>query len=51
MTRKTKQPLLAQEIDAVRHYIGSGLRGINGHQKQFMARGSKDFLQSLRGEA
>ena len=42
---------LQDEIDAARHYIGLGLRWINVHQKQFMARGSKDFLQSIRGEA
>ena len=51
MTLKTKQQLFAQEIDVVQHYIGLGLRWINVHQKQFMARGSKDFLQSIRGEA
>ncbi|HTE13652.1 MAG TPA: aldolase/citrate lyase family protein [Burkholderiales bacterium] len=36
------------EIDAARHYIGLGLRWINVHQKQFMARGSKDFLQAIK---
>lgn len=36
------------EIDAVRQYIGLGLRWINVHQKQFMARGSKDFLQAIK---
>ncbi len=51
MTLKTQQQLFAQESDAVRHYIRLGLRWINMHQKQFMARGSKDFLQSIRGNA
>ena len=35
------------EIDAVAHYMKLGLRWINVHQKQFMARGSKAFLQAL----
>jgi 2-keto-3-deoxy-L-rhamnonate aldolase RhmA len=35
------------EIDAVARYIELGLRWINVHQKQFMARGSKAFLQAL----
>jgi len=39
------------EIDAARHYIDLGLRWINVHQKQFMARGSKAFLQGIRGNA
>jgi hypothetical protein len=37
------------EIDAARHYIELGLRWINVHQKQFMARGSRAFLQGIRG--
>ncbi len=36
------------EIDATRHYIDLGLRWINVHQKQFMARGSKEFLQGIK---
>ncbi|HTD90930.1 MAG TPA: aldolase/citrate lyase family protein [Burkholderiales bacterium] len=39
------------EIDAARHYIGLGLRWINVHQKQFIARGSKDFLRGIKGDA
>ncbi len=35
------------EIDIVAHYMQLGLRWINVHQKQFMARGSKAFLQAL----
>jgi 2-keto-3-deoxy-L-rhamnonate aldolase RhmA len=36
------------EIDAVAHFMRLGLRWINVHQKQFMARGSKAFLGALR---
>jgi 4-hydroxy-2-oxoheptanedioate aldolase len=36
------------EIDAARHYMSLGLRWVNVHQKQFMARGSKTFLDVLR---
>ena len=35
------------EIDIVAHYMGLGLRWINVHQKQFMARGSKAFLKAI----
>jgi hypothetical protein len=37
------------EIDIVAHYMGLGLKWINVHQKQFMARGSKAFLKSIKG--
>ena len=36
------------EIDEVRRYMDIGLRRINVHRKQFMARGSKAFLKSIR---
>ncbi len=36
------------EIDAVAHFMRLGLRWINVHQKQFMARGSSQFLDALR---
>ena len=36
------------EIDIVARYMGLGLKWINVHQKQFMARGSKAFLQSIK---
>ena len=36
------------EIDAARHYMGLGLRWINVHLKQFIARGSKAFLQEIK---
>jgi 4-hydroxy-2-oxoheptanedioate aldolase len=39
---------LQDEIDEVRRYMDLGLRWINVHQKQFMARGSKAFLKSIR---
>jgi 4-hydroxy-2-oxoheptanedioate aldolase len=39
------------EIEAVRHYMDLGLRWINVHQKQFMARGSKAFLNSIKPKA
>jgi len=39
------------EIDAARHYTGLGLRWINVHQRQFMARGSKASLQGIKGDA
>ena len=35
------------EIDIVAHYMQLGLRWINVHQKQFMARGSKAFLKAI----
>jgi 2-keto-3-deoxy-L-rhamnonate aldolase RhmA len=38
------------EIDAVSHYMSLGLRWINVHQKQFMARGSKAFLKAIKGD-
>jgi 4-hydroxy-2-oxoheptanedioate aldolase len=37
------------EIDIVAHYMGLGLKWINVHQKQFMARGSKAFLKAIKG--
>jgi 4-hydroxy-2-oxoheptanedioate aldolase len=40
---------MQDEIDAVTRYMELGLRWINVHQKQFMARGSKDFLKSIKG--
>jgi 2-keto-3-deoxy-L-rhamnonate aldolase RhmA len=39
---------LQDEIDTVRHYMDLGLRWINVHQKQFMSRGSKAFLNSIK---
>jgi 4-hydroxy-2-oxoheptanedioate aldolase len=36
------------EIDIVAHYMGLGLKWINVHQKQFMARGSKAFLKAIK---
>jgi 4-hydroxy-2-oxoheptanedioate aldolase len=39
------------EIDEVRRYMDIGLRWINVHQKQFMARGSKAFLNSIKPKA
>jgi 4-hydroxy-2-oxoheptanedioate aldolase len=36
------------EIDEVRRYMDIGLRWINVHQKQFMSRGSKAFLKSIK---
>ena len=36
------------EIDAARHYMGLGLRWINVHLKNFIARGSKAFLQEIK---
>jgi 4-hydroxy-2-oxoheptanedioate aldolase len=40
---------MQDEIDAVTRYMELGLRWINVHQKQFMARGSKAFLKSIKG--
>lgn len=37
------------EIDSVSHYMDLGLRWINVHQKQFMARSSKAFLSAAKG--
>ena len=37
------------EIDIVAHYMQLGLRWINVHQKQFMARGSRAFLKAITG--
>lgn len=37
------------EIDIVAHYMELGLKWINVHQKQFMARGSKAFLKAIKG--
>lgn len=45
MSGKTKQQWLAHTR------IVEGLRWIKVHQKQFMARGSKAFLQGIKGEA
>ena len=36
------------EIEAVRHYIQLGLRWINVHQKQFLERGSRAFLKTIK---
>ena len=36
------------EIDAVKHYMQLGLRWINVHQKQFMERGSRAFLKTIK---
>ena len=36
------------EIDIVAHYMGLGLRWINVHQNQFIARGSKAFLNAIK---
>ncbi len=47
---KTAGMNVQDEIDSVAHYIGIGLRWINVHQKQFMARGSKAFLKTIRGQ-
>jgi hypothetical protein len=40
---------IQDEIDTVTRYMELGLRWINVHQKQFMARGSKAFLKSIKG--
>jgi 4-hydroxy-2-oxoheptanedioate aldolase len=40
---------MQDEIDTVTRYMELGLRWINVHQKQFMARGSKAFLKSIKG--
>ncbi|MCS0497195.1 aldolase/citrate lyase family protein [Ancylobacter sp. MQZ15Z-1] len=39
------------EIDAVGHYMDLGLRWVNVHQKQFMARGSKAFISAAKSRA
>lgn len=39
------------EIDSVAHYMDIGLRWINVHQKQFMARGSKAFISAAKSRA
>jgi 2-keto-3-deoxy-L-rhamnonate aldolase RhmA len=38
-----------EDLDAVTHFMRLGLRWINVHQKQFMARGGKAFLQAIHG--
>ncbi|MGZ5116518.1 MAG: HpcH/HpaI aldolase family protein [Burkholderiales bacterium] len=38
-----------EDLEAVSHFMRLGLRWINVHQKQFMARGGKAFLQAVHG--
>lgn len=40
-----------EDLEAVTHFMRLGLRWINVHQKQFMARGSKAFLQTINKES
>ena len=40
-----------EDIEAVTHYMNLGLRWINVHQKNFMERASKSFLQGIKGGA
>lgn len=37
-----------EEIDAVTHFMQLGLRWINVHQKQFMEKGARAFLKTIR---
>jgi hypothetical protein len=39
-----------EDLEAVARFMPLGLRWINVHQKQFMARGGKAFLQAVHGE-
>src|SRR5215510_2309294 len=37
-----------EDLEAVHHFMGLGLRWINVHLKQFIARGSRAFLQDIK---
>ena len=38
-----------EDLEAVHHFMGLGLRWVNVHLRQFIARGSRAFLQDIRG--
>ena len=40
-----------EDLEAVHHFMGLGLRWVNVHLKQFIARGSRAFLQDIKHKA
>jgi 4-hydroxy-2-oxoheptanedioate aldolase len=40
-----------EDLEAVHHFMGLGLRWINVHLRNFIARGSKAFLEDIRGKS
>ena len=40
-----------EDLEAVHHFMGLGLRWVNVHLRNFIARGSKAFLQEIRGRS
>ncbi len=38
-----------EDLEAVTHFMGLGMRWVNVHMKNFMSRGGKAFLQGIKG--